>query len=305
MKGWDTMFSTSYSSYLERVSEVTANYVKWLLDYMIIGEDVSINSYKLKSKEKDFYYALKAYQHSNKANGNYLSSIGFNDTRKLLDESRSHDSRELMFRKYSSYFLPDFDEELEVLTPEDIIINIYKRSSLLEFFTIFDLNPNDFISNMRKYGGVKKENMKNELRKTLLSSLPISTINYFDMAGNLFYYLRENSSEQESFNVDRTLSLSLLLAIFYFNQVGGYSDKEQIIAFFNNIGLTKSEFEKSMNVHIDEAKLSEKNSILIINRYYKNLLDKLKSEDKTYVTEVLNYVVHNGLDGNIYFIKEI
>ena len=303
------MVSVSYSKYLERVPNETSNYIKWLLDYLYNGENVSVNGYKLYNDDRIFYYALKAYVKSDKVNGNYISSIGFNDKWALTDESFSDSTRESTFRKYAAYFLPDYSEELEVLRPEDIILKIYEINDCSAAFRAVSTSKDYFISKIRERDGLKKEDSKNEIRKNLLSFFPISTINYFDMAGKLFYYLREKSAEKDSFNEEQYLHLSLLLAIYYYKHVSFndevFSDKEQIIESFNKIGLTKNKLEKNMKVIIDEAELSKIDSTLIINGYYKDLLEKIKTEDKVYVAEVLKYVVTNGLDGNDYFIKDI
>lgn len=303
------MVSVSYSKYLERVPSETSNYIKWLLDYLYNGENVSVDGYRLYNDDRIFYYALKAYVKSDKVNANYISSIGFNDKWALSDTSFSDSTRESTFRTYSTYFLPDYSEELEVLRPEDIILKIYGINSCYGAFRAVSTSRDYFISKIRERDGLKKEETKNGIRKNLLSFFPISTINYFDMAGKLFYYLRENSAEKDSFNEEKNLHLALLLAIYYYKHVSfndeAFSDKEQIIESFNKIGLTKNELEKNMKVNINEAKLSEIDSTLIINRYYKDLLEKIKTEDKVYVAEVLKYVVTNGLDGNDYFIKDI
>lgn len=302
------MVSVDYNRYMGIVPKETSSYVRWFLDYLVNDENVFINDYKLWNDDRIFYYALKAYLKSEKSNGNYLTSIGFKDTYKLSDKPGSDSARESMFRKYASYFLPDYSEELKVLKPEDIILKIYDINVCTSVFRAVSTSKDYFISKIRERGGLKKEDSKNELRKTLLSFFPISTINYFDMAGKLFYYLRENSAENVFFNEEQNLHLSLLLAIYYYNDVSNdefSSDKAQIIDSFNKIGLTKNELEKNINVVIDEAKLSEIDSILIINRYYKELLGKIKTENRVYVAEALKYVVTNGLDGNNYFIKEI
>lgn len=309
MKRCKIVVSVSYSKYLERVPSETSNYIKWLLDYLYNGENVSVDGYRLYNDDRIFYYALKAYVKSDKVNANYISSIGFNDKWALSDTSFSDSTRESTFRTYSTYFLPDYSEELEVLRPEDIILKIYGINSCYGAFRAVSTSRDYFISKIRERDGLKKEETKNGIRKNLLSFFPISTINYFDMAGKLFYYLRENSAEKDSFNEEKNLHLALLLAIYYYKHVSfndeAFSDKEQIIESFNKIGLTKNELEKNMKVNINEAKLSEIDSTLIINRYYKDLLEKIKTEDKVYVAEVLKYVVTNGLDGNDYFIKDI
>ena len=302
------MFTLKYEDFMKKVPGDTARYVRQLLYYLpsyLSGS--KLGSYIFYEADKILYKSLRAYQMYDKNGKNLLNLLGFNDDSYLeSDDSSLEDT----FSNYYKYIVPcKKEEDIYLLTPEDIINNIYNKASYLkdDCKTLRLINngySDDYLfKELKKVSINKKNEIIEKLNNEYFVNCPISVINYYKSVGKIYTYLNDNKDKIKTIvpSEDNIRALSYLLGLFYYENVATnidiFNEKEIILKYFKKIGLTKEKLESIIG--IDLSKIDSEASIIVLKS--KLNLDYIKtiSNDNKYVGYIFNGILHKETKDNL------
>ena len=292
----------SLSKYKSLIPEETYKFIYQLFKYLYINTPLEAQGEKLYNIiDIIFFKSLKAYQNSYEGKS-VLSSLSFNDET-FISEYSSFNSSDL-FSKYYKYLTPfKNEEEYLALTPEDIIINIYKDATKTKYsLQTLNLIHNDikyFFNELQKVSNDKKEKIILDKENEYFKKCTISVINYFNSVSKIYKYLDNNKEHIQNIKPtsDNLRALSYILAIFYYENVyaeNNLDEKKFILEHFNSIGLTAKKIESTIG--IDLKNINTDSSILtLINKLNIDVINKLSSEEKN-VGGILYKMIDDSLE---------
>ena len=107
---------------------------------------------------------------------------------------------------------------------------------------MFKTDVKTFISKLYKSTGQEKEKIYLDIYQSINQNLNINMINYFDMAGRIYLYLRDNKEKIKNINTSNSdlKNISMFLSVFYFkniNKKDTVDEQKLIVDYFKSKGL--------------------------------------------------------------------
>ena len=300
------MKTFTYQEYKRIIPKRTGKFLDELLSYLSSSSSVTINDYLIRDwNDVVFYKALKAYQNGEEKQYNTLQALGFTNTNNISKQDADLNRLTSLFSKYYTAFTPYEEEERYInITPEDIIINIYYKYSPVDSTfrreKILNYRKDSILDGLRKVGDEEIVEINSNINKEFNKDFRISVINYLEMAGKIFIYLRANKANLKisDTSTDSLKVLSLLLALFYYNNVSikkdSFNEQKILLEYLNNKGLTLETIEKTLGITIKKEKLDQIDPTLVLHRYFSDIT--LKNTRSNYTVSA----IFGGFDGGEY-----
>lgn len=306
----------TYDEYIHLIPSETSTFLSKLFSYAYHTDIIDLGYRSITNDNDKFLYkALRAYEETNEKNRNFLRTLGFNSNVSLYSSSLYDDTKKKLFSEYYDVLTPfSSDEEYLTLLPEDIIISIIKRRFIgpdydYRTLSLLPYDRDKLFEILKGIAKSQKELMLNEYNKKFNKDFSISVINYFDMVGKMYAYLRKNKRTLENVetNEDGLKNLAMVLAIFYYNHVSSYNDSynEQkiIIDYFASKGLTIDDIKKKINLAIDKKDLEKIDSTLILTKYFSKFRIPDIQHSSYTVGLIVNKLINNGIDDTLQIRK--
>ena len=316
----------TFYQYINMIPDETANFVKRLLSYLYNKDRIDYLQFQIEDKkDRLLYKSLIAYRETNEQNKNVLTANGFNTNISKFEHrdswiSSNIDSSEKakIFTEYYTVFTPfENVEDYRSLTSEDILSGLYRNFIRSDDYTSFKTfkfftkyNPDGFFHKIENVGLQKRNEYITKKSKEFNDEFPISVINYYDMAGRLFVFLRGIKDQlNNQFQTDTELvSLSLVLAIFYYDHVSSYGDafneKQIIVDYITKQGLTKEKIESALGIHIDPKTLENINPTLVLTEFFKGIKTPNLERKNYSVGQLYSKLISTGFEDRV-TIKKI
>ena len=306
----------TYGKYLELLPDDTRTFVRRLISYLSYKDSIQLNDFSIVDKyDKLFFKAIKAYKVANERNRSIIQVLGFNEKKSFSFDEMENSTASKIFSEYYKAFVPfENEEDYLALRPEDIIKNIHDNllpdDCTVYTFKVLDLPHRQFIKRLIEMNANQKNELVEGFNKKFNNGFTIAVINYYDMVGRIYTYLRANKDKIQ--NVQNSIidlkNLAMLLAIFYYNHVSCYQDtfneKEIIIKYFNSKGLTIEKIEEAIGLHIDMAEIEKINPTLVLYRQFTEIKSNVTDEGKTYVGPIVHKLINNGFNES-FVIKKV
>jgi len=305
----------TYETYMNLIPSKTKDFVNQLLRYLYYSERIELSRFNIvDEKDKLFYKALRAYKDSDEVSRNALKILGFTSDVELNSTSLYESTAKKLFTDYYDAFTPfSHEEEYLALTPEDIIKNIYERvlSKDKEYrtYNLLEMSPDKFIKKLYELSLPAKQQIINGINTSFNKNYSISVINFYNMAGKIYLYLRDNQSKltiPNTNNIDLS-NLAQLLALFYYDHVSTYKDsyneKQLIIDYFASKGLTKELIESKLGISIKEKDLTYDPTLILQKEFTKTRMGGISRDNYT-VGLIIHYLI-NATSEDALIIKQI
>ncbi len=306
----------TYGKYLELLPDDTRTFVKRLISYLSYKDSIQLNDFSIVDKyDKLFFKAIKAYKVANERNRSIIQVLGFNEKKSFSFDEMENSTASKIFSEYYKAFVPfENEEDYLALRPEEIIKNIHDNllpdDCTVYTFKVLDLPHRQFIKRLIEMNANQKNELVEGFNKKFNNGSAIAVINYYDMVGRIYTYLRANKDKIQ--NVQNSIidlkNLAMLLAIFYYNHVSCYQDtfneKEIIIKYFNSKGLTIEKIEEAIGLHIDMAEIEKINPTLVLYRQFTEIKSNVTEEGKTYVGPIVHKLINSGYKDS-FVIKKV
>ncbi len=298
--------------FMSLIPNETKNYVKSLFGYLYYEDYIQLPNRNLIINELDklLYKALKTYYTSSGSGKNVLNALGYTSNVSLDHTSVGSETSERLFATYYNALTPLKEkEEYLLLTPEDIINNIYNgmKKSYIDFET-FQLIPGDedkFFKRIYECSITKKESLRSEYINSFNKNYSISVINYYQMVGKIYLYLNKHKEKiiEIASSSEDLKNLSMLIAVFYYEHVSVYGDSyhEQniILDYFASKGFTKEQLTQNLGLDFSRDKLDKYDPTLILTKEFSNIHVRDVSKDNLTVGLLVNKVINEGIGTNI------
>ena len=311
----------SYEKFVNNLPEETRNFLKTLLNYLDSSYSIEFYDFDISSKtDLLLFKTLKAYRKSSQENNNFLNYMGYDldsDIPYYDPERISSQERGEAFSRYYGYLVPEVpEEEIVTLTAEDIIKNVFNHAALgfYNYKTISEMacEPDKFLEALLEVGEIKKEKYLKKITEKFNSPFSISVINYYDMVGKVYSYLRDHKEEikRVEVNEDGLKNLAMLIALFYYKHVSVYQDayNEQkiIVDFLGEKGITIEKIKDKIGLPLPLGAIKKRpNSILILNKYFKNVIKEDSENNNDYTVAYIARKLFDGKVGDPVYIKKI
>ena len=274
----------SYKDYLNIIPDLTNKYVDLVLNYMYEVE--CIEQGKLDKLDQRIYIAISAYAQLDNRNIGLINYMDIPLKYTNPPKSKAKDSRkEELFHRYYDMFAPlSQDEDYVLLTPEDIINNLLRKSRKIK------LNDNQ----KNQLFAERKDTINQFISDYYHDNYSLLTNNFVNQTAKLFVTLQRNYSELNwNVTIDEFKILSYFLAVYYSN----FPERESLIEAFNKSGFSLEKFKPVLN-YIDyiDNNMSEEYRIKIILRYFMDI----DIDNNFNITDFLFYTIDNN-DGRSSF----
>ncbi len=302
----------TYSEYLNIIPEDTKSFVRRLLSYLHSMDPIEYGTtYIGDSGDILLFKALKAYTDSNEKNASTAQAYGYSCDYSISYYNYGDSDNSKTFSNFYNVFTPFANkEEYAIITPEDILSQIYKKAfdkkdyaanNTLDFIS---RDADNFFKNLVK----SQEGPKKEIITTIGTSFnkdySLNVINYFDTAGKIFIFLRnlKNNQQIEELSESDKKNIALLLAIFHYKGVqtnNSFNEQQVIISFLEANGVTSDLIEKSLNIFINMDALNELNPTLVLKQFFENVKIYNTYKSETSVGQLFHKLINEGYDNSI------
>ena len=306
----------TYEQYLNSIPPETKSFVKRLIAYLYDSDELYIYSNRVYDDDDQLIFkAIKAFEEESEKNRNVLKLLGYDSTNTISFYNIGTDTGSKYFTQNYNAFVPFKDsEEYLLLTPEDIIKNIFDNvlPSNKSYYTyrVINLKIPEFIRRLVEMAEPKKTELLEKYNQEFNKELSISTINYYNMAGKIYIYLRNNKDKLINIepNASNLKNLAMLIAIFYYDHVSAYKDnyneQQIIIDYFKSKDLTIEKITQAIGLPIDKEELDKIDPTLVLYNKFINLKPRNTSRDKLTVGSLVHTLINGGYEDSI-IIKKV
>ncbi len=305
----------TYKQYIEMIPSDTAKFVRRLFSYLYNSDLIEIGyDTILHDEDKLLFKALRSYKQLGESYRNTATILGYDNETFIPEPSISDDTASRYFTTYYKVLTPfEYEEEYLNLTPEDIIRNIYKeriiRNRQYVTTSLMSKGIVEFMKGLKEAAEPKKKERLAQMSKDINGDITISVMNYYDMVGKLFYYLRKHKEDIENYDtdVDSLKNLAMFLAIFYYKHVTvyqeNYNEQKIIVEFLESKGIALDLIKNTLGIEIDEKELNNIDSTLVLKKIF-NGLPISKNSNTTYnVGYIYSEFLAKGLVSTMYLKK--
>ena len=296
----------TYEKYMDLIPEETKEFIKILFSYLYYTDRIEFSRFNIvDNTDKLFYKSLKAYGETNESNKITLQVLGFDYDNYLNRNNPSTETQTRLFTEYYQALAPfENEEEYLTLTPEDIIKNIHdnlmKKEKEYRTYILISSSDDKFVKKLYEMSLSRKEEMINKLSKNFNKSYSISVINFYNMTGKIYLYLRDNKDKLKNINTATKdlKNIAMLIAIYYYNHVSVYKDafneQQIIIDYFNSKGLTIEQIEKAIGIEIKKEDLSKYDPTNILSKEFTNMRPTDIDRNSLSVGALVSSLINNG-----------
>ena len=306
----------NYENYLNLIPEKTKSYVLRMFENLRQissierGDAIFIND-----EELLFVISIITLYSLDEESKSKLNKLGLNNYFHFSKINRSISYIELFSKYYDIFALYENEEEYMTLLPEDIIKNIYDskisqcQQQKYETSNMFKTDVKTFISKLYKSTDQEKEKIYLDIYQSINQNLNINMINYFDMAGRIYLYLRDNKEKIKNINTSNSdlKNISMFLSVFYFkniNKKDTVDEQKLIVDYFKSKGLTKELLEEQLGIDIKIDNLSKYKPTLILKNKFHNTISDYRSSNKQTLEKIMVAII-NYSDNNSITIKNL
>ena len=301
----------NYENYLNLIPEKTKTYLLKMFENLRQistierGDAIFIND-----EELLFVISIITLYSLDEESKSKLNKLGLNYYFHFSKINRSISYIELFSKYYDIFALYENEEEYLTLLPEDIIKNIYDskisqcQQQKYETSNMFKTDVKTFISKLYKSTDQEKEKIYSDIYQSINQNLNINMINYFDMAGRIYLYLRDNKEKIKNMNTSNSdlKNISMFLSVLYFkniNKKDTVDEQKLIVDYFKSKGLTKELLEEQLGIDIKIDNLSKyKPTLILMNKFYNTISDYRSSNKQTLekiMAAIINYSDNNSI----------
>jgi len=301
----------NYENYLNLIPEKTKSYVLRMFENLRQistierGDAIFIND-----EELLFVISIITLYSLDEESKSKLNKLGLNNYFHFSKINRSISYIELFSKYYDIFALYENEEEYMTLLPEDIIKNIYDskisqyQQQKYETSNMFKTDVKTFISKLYKSTGQEKEKIYLDIYQSINQNLNINMINYFDMAGRIYLYLRDNKEKIKNINTSNSdlKNISMFLSVFYFkniNKKDTVDEQKLIVDYFKSKGLTKELLEEQLGIDIKIDNLSKYKPTLILKNKFHNTISDYRSSNKQTLEKIMVAIINNSENNSI------
>ena len=301
----------NYENYLNLIPEKTKRYILIMFGNLCqipsieIGDAIFTND-----EELLFVISIISLYSLDEESKSKLNKLGFNNYFHSTIILRSIPYIELFSKYYDIFALYENEEEYMTLLPEDIIKNIYDskisqcQQQKYETSNMFKTDVKTFISNLYKSKDQEKEKIYLDIYQSINQNLNINMINYFDMAGRIYLYLRDNKEKIKNMNTSNSdlKNISMFLSVFYFkniNKKDTVDEQKLIIDYFQSKGLTKELLEEQLGIDIKIDNLSKYKPTLILKNKFHNTISDYRSSNKQTLEKIMAAIMNYSNNNSI------
>ena len=306
----------TFDKYLSILPDDTKSYVKRLLNYLYDSDRIEFSRFNIIGYlDKLFYKSLKAFKEENERNRNTLQLLSFDESNYLSNSNIGSDTASKLFTEYYNAFVPFENlEDYLLIIPEDIIKNIH--DSLMgndkgyRTYNLIGIDDGEFIRRLSKMGEAKKIELLDNYSNYFNKQLRISSINYFNMVGKVYIYLRANKDKIKNIETSKNnlKNLAMLIAIFYYNHVSSYKDnydeKQIIVNYLNSKGLTIEKITNAIGLNVPIEELTSINPTLVLYNEFFNIKPNNTPRENITVGGLVSTLINSGYENSI-VIKQI
>ena len=302
------MLSISYQKYYDLIPEETAKFIKYFLGYVddVRGIDIAHpDIYISGTADILLFTSYLTYSCLNEENKNLLHMFNFNFPEDKVEYHSISDSRKSeLFTTYYEYLTPfNTEEEYILLTPEDIIRNIYDKCSYKDKLQTHEIiknyNVEEFYKILKDRSDNWKNSIKDNLHRKFNKKLDSELIQFFDLVGSIYAYLYENKNKMKKIPAGKEdlIDLSLFVAIFKYaksNNVKG--EYRTLIDYCDKLGINIKKIEEITKLNFDIDNRHREKSILYLNNYYSKIVNKYEHPSEViYFYDLLNNVYNDSM----------
>ena len=302
------MLSISYQKYYDLIPEETAKFIKYFLGCIDDVKSIDIahpDIYISGTADILLFTSYLTYTCLNEENKNLLHMFNFNFPEDKVEYHSISDSRKSeLFTTYYEYLTPfNTEEEYILLTPEDIIRNIYDKCSYKDKLQTHEIiknyNVEEFYKILKDRSNNWKNSIKDNLHRNFNKKLDSELIQFFDLVGSIYAYLYENKNKMKKIPAGKEdlIDLSLFVAIFKYaksNNVKG--EYRTLIDYCNKLGINIKKIEEITKLNFDIDNRHREKSILYLNNYYSKIVNKYEHPSEVvYFYDLLNNVYNDSM----------
>ena len=294
-----------YDEYIRIVPEETKSFIKTLLNHLNNKSEIGIDGHSIiYNNSLLFIKALCAYSSANEKSANAARQAGFTYSNSYWSGNCDDQTKRKLFTEYYDVLAPYKEiEKYYTLTPEEILRSIYNKRLYNQcsypLTEAFNCDVDTFFKRINKISNHKKNFMMNEIMQHFNKDYSVDVINYFDTSARLFCCLEKDKENIKDIETDdETLSrLAMILSVFIYQGVitkeGVPTDKEIIVSYLEQNGITIEDIEAQLNIVIDKYDLSKVDPTLILAKNFsKNFLSGT-SKQYTTVSKLFGSIAFN------------
>ena len=239
----------------------------------------------------------------------FLASHGFNnhmiDIYSTLEDyvdrnQLTEAGKAAAFTKFS-YLLPIFKDSIEYETyyPTDLLLDWLKKynkeCTKFVYDKLFTASFGSLSKNLELVGNERREKESHELEISTYENLPISVINYLEIASKIRSLLINSSFDYKSLktgNENDLTALSLFMALYCYedleNGKDGISLSQTIVDTLTSLGVNKSGLRVSNSYDLSKVERNVNAINRCFKRYYKNGCNEGKDTSQISVLDIMN-----------------
>ncbi len=302
------MISISYKKYYSLLPDETKKFINNLFCYVDDLNGIDLDNpdiYIIGTGDVLFFTSLLAYARLNEENKNMLHMFNFDFPPNFITYSSIYDSEyPELFTKYFEFLTPyTNEEEYTLLTPEDIIKNIFDKSGgekqLRTFKIIREHNAEEFLKTLKDRSDNKKNSVKDNLHRKINKNLDAELIQFFDLVGSLYAYLLENKNKMRKIPASNEdlICFSLFVAIFeyasYHKIKGEY---KTLIDYCNKLDLDMEKIKEITKLDFNIDNRHRKDSIVYVYNYFSKIVNKYEHPTEVnYFYDLINNVYNDSV----------
>ncbi len=307
----------TFADYYKLLPDATKKYVNRLIAYILENETIYYGGKKISNKNDEILFkALQAYIDSSELNANVAQKYGYKGSHDF-DYYQNYGESTLIQAFTNNYevFTPfEYLDEYITLTPEDIIVHIYKdlldSNKFNESKTVTFMDDEEIFFKALEYvSEEKKKAIIAAKEKSFNDTYPLNVINYFGTAGKIFMFLRnvKNNSFIDELSASDKKNVALLLAIFHYEEVSdtsSFNEKQVIVSFLETHGVTRELVEKKLGITINKKELNKYDPTIVLSQYFSDIRVPDTYKQYTTVGLLFNRLLNNGFENSL-IVKKI